>query len=383
MAPDSACTADGCQVRDVYYAGVQIESVINVASVNNRLDDSAGATKRRVGMRDVARAAGVSLSSVSLVVADRPGVSEEIRGRTLAAMRRLGYVPRSRPRRGTARYTLAIISERLQQPIEQDIFYAEILQGLQAEVQRHGHRVMLHLLEGGMPDPASLTESLHGEIDGMILANGGDLTDAVIVRLAGGRVPAVLVDNYVVDHPLHCVVADNVTAGYLATRHLLRLGHRRVGLLTGPRKYRSLVDRQEGYLDALSEHGLPVDLALMPPPTHHAGGQKGYQQMLRLLDLPDPPTAVVAISDKTAFGAMEAMKERGKGIPADVALVSIDDVAESAHTTPPLTTVHVPRSEMGAEAVRRLLALLRGEAPRPTKTVLYTHLVVRRSCGSA
>jgi LacI family transcriptional regulator len=103
--------------------------------------------------------------------------------------------------------------------------------------------------------------------------------------------------------------------------------------------------------------------------------------MLRLLELPEPPSAVVAISDKTAFGALEAIKERGLRIPADMALVSIDDVEESAHTTPPLTTVNVPRAEMGAEAVRRLLALLHDEAPRPTKTMLYTHLVVRQSCG--
>jgi len=98
----------------------------------------------------------------------------------------------------------------------------------------------------------------------------------------------------------------------------------RIGLLTGPRKYRSLVDRQEGYLDALTAHEIPADPSLMPAPTHHAGGQKGYQQMLQLLDTERPPTAVVAISDKTAFGALEALKERGLQIPRDMALVSID-----------------------------------------------------------
>jgi LacI family transcriptional regulator len=105
--------------------------------------------------------------------------------------------------------------------------------------------------------------------------------------------------------------------------------------------------------------------------------------MLHRLDLSRPPSAVVAISDKTAFGAMEALKERGARLPDDMALVSIDDVAESAHTTPPLTTVSVPRSEMVSEAVRCLLALLRGDAPMPTKTVLYTHLVVGASCGTS
>jgi len=342
----------------------------------------AAVLTRRPSMRDVARAAGVSLAAVSLVASGRPGVGDETRTRTLQVMHQLGYVPRSRPRQAEARLSLAIISERLLQPIERDIFYAEILQGIQTEAQRHGHRVLLQLLEGGEAGVGPLIDSLHGEIDGLILANGGDLTDEVIRRLVGSRAPAVLVDNYVVDEPLHCVVADNVTAGYLATRHLLRLGHTRIGLLAGPRKYRSLVDRQEGYLDALTENEIPVDRSLMPAPTHHAGGQKGYHQMLSLLDLPQPPTAVVAISDKSAFGALEALKERGIQIPKDMALVSIDDVEESAHTTPPLTTVNVPRAEMGAEAVRRLLALLRRESPRPTKTVLYTHLVVRASCGA-
>jgi LacI family transcriptional regulator len=334
-------------------------------------------------MRDVARAAGVSLSTVSLVAAEHPGVGEQTRTRILAVMQQLGYNVPPRPRRERARYTLAIISERLDEPIERDIFYAEILQGIQMEAQQQGHRVLLHLLTPGDAEVPLIDENLSVEVDVVILANGCDLTVALITRLATSRIPAVLVDNYVIDQPLHCVVADNVTAGYQATRHLLQLGHRRVALLAGPRKYRSLVDRQEGYLDALAEFGIPIDAALLPAPTHHAGGQKGYHQMLRLLDLPCPPTAVVAISDKTAFGAMEALKERGKQIPQDIAVASIDDVAESAHTTPALTTVHVPRAAMGAEAVRRLLALLAGYAPRPTKTVLYTRLVVRASCGAA
>jgi DNA-binding LacI/PurR family transcriptional regulator len=336
----------------------------------------------RPSMRDVARAAGVSAATVSLVVTGQSGVSEETRARTLAVMQQMGYARPPKPRREGQRYTLAIITEQLLQPVEHDIFYSEILQGIQTEAQRQRHRVMLNLLEGGESGVDALLDGLRGEVDGLILANGGDLTDDAIRRLIASSVPAVLVDNYVVDQPLHCVVADNVTAGYLATRHLLHLGHTRIGLLTGPRKYRNLVDRQEGYLDALTEHGIPPDPSLMPLPTHHAGGQKGYQQLLQLLDLDRPPTAVVAISDKTAFGAMEALKERGLQIPRDVALVSIDDVLESAYTTPPLTTVSVPRAEMGVEAVHRLLALLRGESPRPTKTVLYTHLVIRESCGA-
>lgn len=345
--------------------------------------DPAAKAGRRPSMRDIARVAGVSPAAVSMVATGRPGVSDETRARTLAVMRQMGYVLRPRQNRDAHRRTLAIISERLTQPIEYDIFYAGVLLGIQTEAQLRGHRVMLQLLEGGEAGVQQLLDLVQSEIDGMILANGGDLTEGAIRRLVASHVPAVLVDNYVIDQPLHCVVADNVTAGYLATRHLLQLGHTRVGLLSGPRKYRSLADRYEGYIDALTEYDIPVDRALIRPPTHHAGGQKGYHQMLQLLDLPEPPSAVVAISDKTAFGAIEALKERGVRIPEDVALASIDDVEESAHTTPPLTSVSVPRAEMGAEAVRRLLSLIREDSPLPTKTVLYTRLVVRESCGAS
>src|SRR5437763_1113178 len=170
-------------------------------------------------MRDVARAAGVSLSSVSLVASGRPGVGDETRARTLAVMRQLGYAPRRRPRREAARYTLGIISERLMQPLEHDIFYAEILQGIQTEAQRQGHRVMLHLLEGGEAGVAQLVDTVRDEIDGMILANGGDLTDEVIVRLVESQVAAGLADKYVGGQPLAWVVAGDVTAGYLHRRH--------------------------------------------------------------------------------------------------------------------------------------------------------------------
>lgn len=341
------------------------------------------ASKRRVSMRDVARVAGISVSAVSLIAAGRPGVSEETRARTIAVMRQLGYVPRQRAQPDDERYTLAIVSERLMHPIDGDIFYAEIVQGIQVEAQRHGHRVLLHLVDRGEMGVEPLLDRVHGEIDGMILTYGGDLTDDMIGHLVKSQVPVVVVDNYAVDQPLHCVVVDNVTAGYLATRHLLRLGHRRIGLLGALRTYRNLVDRQQGYFDALMEYGVRIEQALMPALPPHVGGQKGYQQMLGLLALPDPPTAVVAISDKTAFGAMEALKERGLRIPGDMALVGIDDVDESAHTTPALTTVHVPWAQMGAEALRRLVARLHCEAPRPTKTVLYTYLIVRESCGGS
>jgi LacI family transcriptional regulator len=264
-------------------------------------------------------------------------------------------------------------------PALTDVFYGEVIAGIQAEAQRLGFAVWLHVFDAASEGVGDVARAVGTEVDGLIVANGGDITDARIADLARTGVPLVLCDNHVFGQSLHCVVVDNLEAGYLATRHLVDLGHRRIALLPGPRRYRNLVDRQDGYLDALDEAGLAADPALMPPPPHEE--RKGEAQMRALLALPEPPTGVVAISDKSAMGALVVLQQAGVRVPDQVSLVSIDDVADAAATLPPLTTVRVPKREMGALAVRRLLSLLSGEETAPHKIVLYTQLVERRSTG--
>ena len=223
-----------------------------------------------------------------------------------------------------------------------------------------------------------MTRAARAEVDGLIVANGGDITDERIGELARAGLPLVLVDNHVLGQQLHCILADNLGAGYLATRHLLDLGHRRIALLSGPRRYRNFVDRLDGYLDALREAGLDPDPALMPPPPDHEE-RKGESQMRALLALPERPTAVVAISDKTAFGALAVFQHAGIKVPDEISLASIGDVSDARSTLPPLTTVSIPRHQMGILAVRRLQDLLTGQPASPHKLVLYTHLVHRES----
>ncbi|MGH2410653.1 MAG: substrate-binding domain-containing protein, partial [Chloroflexota bacterium] len=192
----------------------------------------------------------------------------------------------------------------------------------------------------------------------------------------------VLVDNYVADLAVPCVLGDNVTGAYLATRHLIEQGHERIALLQGPRKYKTLTDRREGYLRAMDEADLPIDPAWLVQPVHPST-RKGYHEAQSLLALPAArqPTAIFAISDKTALGAMDALKEGGLVLPDDMALVGFDDVAESALVTPSLSTVRLPAHAMGETAVRRLVDLMEGAESTPSKTVLYTEFVVRQSSG--
>ena len=145
--------------------------------------------------------------------------------------------------------------------------------------------------------------------------------------------------------------------------------------------YLRLVDRLRGCLAALAEAGLALPEGWMPAPTAKHP-QKGYWQMKTILDQPHRPTAVVAISDRTAFGAISAVREAGLAIPQDLALVSIDNVADSVYTYPALTTYHIPKHEMGVLAMQKLHRIIEGKPELAVKSVVYGELIVRESCGA-
>ncbi len=341
-----------------------------------------GAAKSRPNIREIAALAGVSISAVSLAVNGKPGVSAAKRAHVLQIVYELGYVPNGQ-RAPVGTHVLGLLMETLSIPAAHDRFYAEIVAGIEDAAQRLGYRLLLHLYRPGV-DPIGDIRALMGrDIAGLIIANGGDVTDDVIERIARGRTPLVLVENYV-SQPVPAVLADNFTAGLEVTRYLLGLGHTRIGALPGPAKYKSLVDRLRGHTVALMEHGVTSDPDLQPGPTP-GHPRKGYVQMQELLALPLRPTAVFAVSDKTAFGAMEAIKDAGLRIPNDISIVGIDDVHESAYASPALTTYHVPKRELGETAVLTIHGLLgasgSGKAPAPAKIALAGHLVMRESCA--
>jgi len=336
--------------------------------------------QRRPSMRDVADAASVSVSAVSLVVRGKPGVAAETRERVWEAISQLGYTVAA-PENGKS-LTVGLLIERSSMPVILDIFYGDVIRGIQSEAQRLGYQVLLHMFDHAAESLESLGSSLSGEVDGLLVANDGDITPEMIIQLEMLQVPMMLVESYLPGQQLPCVLGDNFTAGYTVMRHLLDLGHRSIAILRGPRKYSSLMDRLKGCLAAAAEAGIIIPAEYMPHPVS-GHPQKGYVQMREILRLPERPTAVVAISDKTAFGAMEAIKEEGLRIPDDIAIAGIDDVSESAYTRPPLTSVRIPRMEMGVLAMQKLHRLVSGEPEVAVKSVVYSDLVVRKSSGHA
>lgn len=334
-------------------------------------------TKRRSNIRDVAAAANVSPSAVSLVIRGRPGVAAKTRERVWAAVNELGYeLPVTAVAAKSAAVCLLI--EKSSMPVVLDIFYGDILRGFQAEAQRLGYQVLLHMYDSEADTPAAIRDSIPDDARGLVIANDGDIRPETIEQLRSRDLPLVLIENHVPNHELLCVLGDNFEAGYSVTRHLLELGHREIAVLRGPTKYSSLVDRYRGCLAALAEAEIvvPAERAPLPVSGHP---KKGYLQMREILERPDRPTAVVAVSDKTAIGAIEAIKEAGLNVPEDISIVGIDDVVESAYTQPPLTTFRIPRHEMGVIAMRQLHHLVNNEPAPVAKSVVYGELVPRQS----
>jgi len=188
-----------------------------------------------------------------------------------------------------------------------------------------------------------------------------------------------MIESYIEGQTFPCILGDNFMAGYKIARHVLGLGHRKIAILKGPAKYSSLVDRFRGCLAAMAEANLLAPAEWMPEPVS-GHPLKGYIQMKEILELSNRPTAVIAISDKTAFGAMEAIREAGLSIPGDIAVGSIDNTIESGYTRPPLTTVHIPKYEIGVLALHTLQRLITGDETIPVKSIVYSELIVRESC---
>lgn len=339
-------------------------------------------THPSVTMRDVAAHAGVPLSAVSLVLNDKPGVSDRRRQAILDSIRATGYVHAQRPR-AQRTTTVGLVMEALSPAASKDGFMAQLVSGVEHGLRQRGLRMLLQLCRPGDDPLRELEELAPTGVAGVILANGGDVDESMVRRVLGSGLPVVLLENYVeASSDTHAVTADNFTAGHLSTTHLLSLGHRRIGMLLGSPRYVSLRDRMHGYQAALLDAGIQPDPTLMPP---QISGEsvKGYRQTLELLKLPDPPTAIYAVSDKSAFGAYGAIAQAGLRIPEDISVVGTDDVRASQMTTPPLTTFHVPTFDMGRAAASMMNALLHDEEEvMPSRTAILGSLVVRGSTRS-
>jgi LacI family transcriptional regulator len=308
-------------------------------------------------------------------------ISEETKQRVLQAARDLGYVPDAAAQAlasGRSK-NIGLLLARRPHIIASDMFLTQILDVLAHEINRHGMRLLLQIVEDFQDREAYLKLVRSNSLDGVIYS-GPRIEDAPLFSLIEHNIPTVLMGT-LPGTGYYFVDVDNRAAANRAVSHLIGLGHVRIGIITNaPPVYVAAVDRLQGYQDALANAHLPLDQGLVR--YGEFDPESGYEQMKYLLDAPSPPTAVFVASDVVAFGAMAAIRERGLNIPRDIALVGFDDVPVSRYIEPSLTTIQLPVTDLAKSACDIVVCLVHGEKPPQAQMLLEANLVIRNSCGA-
>jgi LacI family transcriptional regulator, galactose operon repressor len=325
---------------------------------------------------DVAALAGVSRTTVSFVLNDRPGtnISPATRARVLAAAAQLGYQPNASARglAGGRSQTIGLVLRQTPEQVAEDALLAETLRGLSAAARLARYRVLVEPYHVGNGSYGDLIRS-HGA-DGLVVS-GPREDDEELRGLVRDQAPVIL-QGSLAGLPVPSVDIDNLEAARVAVRHLVELGHRTIGCVTNaPLVYTAACERVAGYRAALADAGIPFDQALVVEAEFDAtSGHAAIQRLLSRADM----TAVFVASDIVAVGVLTALREAGKRIPEDVAVVGFDDIPLAAHLDPPLTTVRLPAYELGRAAGSALLDRIAGR-PVQDRTILPTELLVRSS----
>jgi DNA-binding LacI/PurR family transcriptional regulator len=329
-----------------------------------------------VTIRDVAREAGVGIGTVSRVLNDSSLVSEETRQKVRTAIEALDYSPSSVARRLSRGRSMAIA---VVAPFFTRRSYVERLQGIEHVLSAGGYDLILYNVETVARRDDCLRALPRGErLDGLLILSLAP-NDMEAERFLQMGIPIVLIDAY---HALlPTVKIDDVAGARAAVRHLIDLGHHRIGYIgecldNNPFNFRPIGDRYQGYREALADAGIPIR------PEYHRQGNYGWREArrmaLELLSLDEPPTAVFAYSDTMAFGVLEATQQCNVIVPADLSLVGFDDVEVAQYFQ--LTTMRQPLYESGARGAELLLERIDGDDDRPvTHVVLPTELVARKT----
>ncbi len=312
-------------------------------------------TTKRITIHDIARQAGVSPSTVSRVLNSTTPVAEDKRAAVTSAISQLNYRP-SLVAQGLARGKSTVVGV-----LTQDIaspFYGEILRGIEYGLRGSVYHPIFANGNWRLEDEYDALEILRSRQPEAIILLGGHLPDAEILAVAED-LPLIAVGRLIKGFEDHCVRVDDFQGAYLATRHLLDRGHRRIAHIAGLASHQDTRDRQAGYCHALTEADVPINPDLIIEGTLQE--QSGLMAVETLLVRASPFTAIFAANDQMAYGARLALYRRGIRVPEDVSLVGFDDLPGSAYTTPPLTTVRQPTLEMGRAAARAVLRLIEGQ----------------------
>lgn len=333
---------------------------------------------KRVTMKDVARAAGVSLSTVSRVLNDNLSVDSDLRKEVLDAIKQLGYQPNrsAQQLRSSISHVIGLIIADVENP-----FFTSVIRGIEDVAFDRQLNVLLCNTD---EDPDKQQEYLkvmsEERVAGLIITPTFDTDPEQLRSLQQSGMPIVLLDRQIEELECDQVIVDNVAGAYTATRHLIELGHRRIAFVQGNLPVRTYTDRYIGYTQALTEASIQLDRNLVLELSPRL--EDTYETMLPYLRSKQPPDAVFAANNLMTLGVLKAIKQAGLSVPEDIAVVGFDDMPWSGELCPPVTSVAQPTYELGQEAARLLIRRINDEKVFRQDVLLKTRFIIRASCGA-
>ncbi len=337
--------------------------------------------KKKATIKDIAAAARVSPTAVSMALNNRPRISEETRKRILRIAKGLKYQPNFLARSLVIKrtHTVGLIITTIMNP-----FYPELAKGIEDKARELGYNIILCSTNYDLGLEKYDINMLRSKgVDGIIFSSV-EINDPNIRPLVEDRFPFILVNrrifHRVLDKKIDYIVLDNFSGGYMAMEHLFKLGHCRIGIIAGTLNISTAAERTNGAKKLLSDHGLKFDPNLIIE--CNFSKDLACQATKKLLSIKTPPTAIFAENDYMALGAREAILDGGLRIPEDMALVGFDDIAAAALKGVEITTISQKKYEMGSLAVKILIDKIEKESPpMVNRIMLEPELIIRKSCG--
>jgi LacI family transcriptional regulator len=355
----------------------EIDFLYNHPEPIRRLWTKERATSMPVTLTEIAKAAGVSLSTASRALSKSAHpMNESTRDRILNIAQELGYQPNlvARSLRTDRTNTIGIIVENILSP-----FIPPIIRGIQDHLRPAGY---FSTITNSDWDPTIEEESINAlnnrQIDGIIFVETWHRSARAIREIT--EKPFVFVHRVYHDEYENSIRVDELFGSRLAVRHLIGLGHQRIAYINGPKEWDASKERLLGYMQELQANGITTNRRLIKEGDWEVNG--GYRAAQKLLELPDRPTAIFAANDLMALGTIYAIQEAGLRVPEDIAVMGYDDRNFAGIVRPALTTISLPAYEMGETAARLMLSLLRQEISGVEKVEVRGKLIIRESCGA-
>ena len=330
-------------------------------------------------MKDVARLAGVSTSTVSHVINNNRFVSQPVRDKIITAVAELNYSPSAVARSLKAKETRTI---GMLLTSSNNPFYAEVMRGVEQSCYERGYSLILCNTEGNTARMGTSLETLlQRRVDGLILMcnDRNPLSEALFLHYP--TLPIVMMDWAPFNGMCDTIQDNSLLGGQCATNYLISKGYRRIACITGPQDNTQACRRLSGYQQAMSEAGLKLEEGYQIFSNFEFSG--GLNAMKQLLQLPEPPDAVFTCNDAMAVGVYLALNQAGLMPGRDVAVVGYDDIELASYMSPPLTTIHQPTDALGKLAIDTLLQRLESQITEPRTLALTPRLVERESVGMA